>query len=115
MAAGPDPSLPGEWREIVLHRRADAPEAELYVTLEPSMIGEKDYAAHPSFARLGICTRREDGVLLVRRLARGALPEQYLALFPPAAADVSCRTRAGRASASYRRGYVSPRKSPTVG
>ncbi len=80
VAAGPDPSLPGEWREIVLHRRADAPEAELYVTLEPSMIGEKDYAAHPSFARLGICTRREDGVLLVRRLARGALPEQYLAL-----------------------------------
>ena len=89
VAAGTALSLPGEWREITLSRGENAPAAELYLGFAPVLIGRKDYAAHPSFARLGIFTRSEDGALLIRRLARGTQREQYLALCADREADYS--------------------------
>ena len=70
----------GEVRRVVLHREDSAPEAELFFALEPALLPERDRRAHPSFARLGISTREKDGVLLLRRLARGGQRERFLAL-----------------------------------
>lgn len=73
-------SLPGERRMITLRRGENAPEEALFLCFEPSLIGGRDYAAHPSFARLGMFTRSGDGVFTVRRLARGNRGELFLAL-----------------------------------
>ncbi|MBQ3276790.1 MAG: hypothetical protein IJH47_07040, partial [Oscillospiraceae bacterium] len=70
----------GERRSVSVRRGADAPEGELYLNFEPVRLPEKDRRAHPSFARLGLYTREEDGVLLIRRLARGTQPEAWMAV-----------------------------------
>ncbi len=47
---------------------------------QPVLAREADYRAHPAFWRLGLeCTAR-DGRVLLRRLARGSLPELWLCL-----------------------------------
>ena len=44
------------------------------------LLGARDYAAHPAFARLGLCTSVRSGVLIVYRAPRGNQSAQYLAL-----------------------------------
>ncbi|MBR6115227.1 MAG: hypothetical protein IKQ10_08635 [Oscillospiraceae bacterium] len=89
VSAGTSASLPGEWRQIVLRRPADPPAEELYLGLEPVLMDSKDYRAHPSFARLGVFTRSENGVLCVRRLPRNGRKELFLALAADREAEFS--------------------------
>ena len=44
------------------------------------LLDTRDYAAHPAFARLGLCTSVRSGVLIVYRAPRGNQSAQYLAL-----------------------------------
>jgi len=80
LSAGVSTGHSGEWRRLTLRRAHGTAEGELYLSFEPVLLPDKDYRAHPSFARLGLFTQARDGVLSVRRLARGGQGEQYLAL-----------------------------------
>ena len=44
------------------------------------LLDTRDYAAHPAFSRLGLCTSVRSGVLIVYRAPRGNQSAQYLAL-----------------------------------
>lgn len=70
---------PGELRRLSLRSESAAPDAVI-IGFEPVLLGARDYAAHPAFARLGLCTSIEDGVLIVYRAPRGSQSAQYLAL-----------------------------------
>ena len=70
---------PGELRRLCLRSGSAAPEAVIF-GFEPVLLGARDYAAHPAFARLGLCTSIENGVLIVYRAPRGSQSAQYLAL-----------------------------------
>lgn len=81
-------TAPGERRSLTL-RRKDPGTEFLCLGFEPVLLGEKDYAAHPAFARLGLCTSVKDGVLTVYRAPRGAQGAQYLSLACSAEAEYS--------------------------
>ena len=60
--------------------REGAPDAVIF-GFEPVLLDTRDYAAHPAFARLGLCTSVRSGVLIVNhRAPRGNQSAQYLAL-----------------------------------
>lgn len=80
VTVGVGDSEPGELRRVMLLRDAPAEDDALYMAFEPVLLPEKDERAHPSFARLGLFTAVSNGVLTVRRLARGTQAEQFLAL-----------------------------------
>ncbi len=70
---------PGELRRLSLRSGSAWPHAVIF-GFEPVLLGARDYAAHPAFARLGLCTSVKDGVLTVYRAPRGSRGAQYLAL-----------------------------------
>ncbi len=72
-------AYPGELRRLRLRSGSAVPDAVIF-GLEPVLLGARDYAAHPAFARLGLCTSVKDGVLIVYRAPRGSQSAQYLAL-----------------------------------
>ena len=88
VTAGVAPSG-GEWRRVTLRRGENPGSEALYFSLEPVLIPEKDYRAHPSFGRLGLYTREREGTLSVRRLSRGSQSERYMALACDRAAEYS--------------------------
>ena len=91
-------AYPGEHRRVTLRRGPGAPEERLILGFEPVMLPERDYAAQPSFGRLGLFTRVTEDVLTVRRLPRGGAREQYMALAcsVPAAFSSDFRAFPGR-------------------
>ena len=72
-------AYPGELRRLRLRSGKTAPDAVIF-GFEPVLLGARDYAAHPAFARLGLCTSVKDGVLIAYRAPRGNQSAQYLAL-----------------------------------
>ena len=80
VTAAVSPAHPGEWRQLRIHRDEDATEEQLFLALEPTLTGAGDHRAHPSFARLGIRTGVQDGVLWACRLPRGKQGARFLAL-----------------------------------
>ncbi len=70
---------PGELRRLRLRSGKAAPDAVIF-GFEPVLLDTRDYAAHPAFARLGLCTSVRSGVLIVYRAPRGNQSAQYLAL-----------------------------------
>ncbi len=72
-------AYPGELRRLRLRSGSAAPDAVIF-GFEPVLLDTRDYAAHPAFARLGLCTTVKDGVLIVYRAPRGKQSAQYLAL-----------------------------------
>ena len=81
-------TYPGELRRLTLRSESAAPEKVIF-GFEPVLLGARDYAAHPAFARLGLCTFVKDGVLIVYRAPRGSQSAQYLALACAPEADFS--------------------------
>ena len=69
----------GELRRLRLRSGKAAPDAVIF-GFEPVLLDTQDYAAHPAFARLGLCTSVRSGVLIVYRAPRGNQSAQYLAL-----------------------------------
>ncbi|MCD8088324.1 MAG: hypothetical protein LUE22_07035 [Oscillospiraceae bacterium] len=68
----------GECGEL---RRVTGPTGgRLEIRFEPVLARESDYAAHPAFWRLGLEVLGRSGSVLVRRLARGSLPEVWLCM-----------------------------------
>ena len=68
----------GEMGEL---RRVTGPAGgRLELRFEPVLARRSDYEAHPSFWRLGLQCLSRDGSVLIRRLARGELPELWLCL-----------------------------------
>ncbi|MCD8117839.1 MAG: hypothetical protein LUE21_12180 [Oscillospiraceae bacterium] len=68
----------GEQGEL---RRITGPSGgQLEIRFEPVLARESDYVAHPAFWRLGLEVLGRSGSVLVRRLARGSLPEVWLCL-----------------------------------
>lgn len=62
-------------------RRITGPSGgKLTVRFEPVLARQNDFAAHPAFWRLGLEVTARRGTVLVRRLARGDLPEMWLCL-----------------------------------
>ncbi len=62
-------------------RRITGPsEGKLTVRFEPVLARQSDHEAHPAFWRLGLEITAHRGAVLVRRLARGDLPEMWLCL-----------------------------------
>ena len=57
-------TYPGELRRLRLRSGKTAPDAVIF-GFEPVLLGARDYAAHPAFARLGLCTSVRSGVLIV--------------------------------------------------
>ena len=72
-------AYPGELRRLRLRSGKAAPDAVIF-GFEPVLLDTRDYAAHPAFARLGLCTSVRSGVLIVYRAPRGNQSAQYLAL-----------------------------------
>ena len=72
-------AYPGELRRLRLRSGKTAPDAVIF-GFEPVLLDTRDYAAHPAFARLGLCTSVRSGVLIVYRAPRGNQSAQYLAL-----------------------------------
>ncbi len=72
-------AYPGELRRLRLCSGKTAPDAVIF-GFEPVLLDTRDYAAHPAFARLGLCTSVRSGVLIVYRAPRGNQSAQYLAL-----------------------------------
>ena len=107
-------AYPGELRRLRLRSRKAAPDAVIF-GFEPVLLDTRDYAAHPAFARLGLCTSVRSGVLIVYRAPRGNQSAQYLALacsgrrvfpptsgsFPPAAAAGEFRENTGWQNEPY--------------
>ncbi len=56
------------------------PGAVVELRLEPVLARLTDWEAHPAFWTLGLECLARDGLVLVRRLARGSLPELWLCL-----------------------------------
>ena len=65
--------------------------SRLDIRFEPVLARTADYEAHPAFWHLGLECRAREGTVLVRRLARGSLPELWLCL----RATVPLRVREG--------------------
>ena len=75
-------------------RRVTGPSGgRLTVRFEPVLAPRADHAAHPAFWRLGLEVTVHRGVILVRRLARGSVPEAWLCL--AATIDLSLASGAG--------------------
>ncbi len=73
-------------------RRVTGPSGgKLTLRFEPVLAKQNDFAAHPAFWRLGLEVTAHRGAVLVRRLARGELPEVWLCL----AATVDLRVVSG--------------------
>ena len=73
-------------------RRVTGPSGgKLSVRFEPVLARPDDFAAHPAFWRLGLEVTAHRGMIFVRRLARGTIPESWLCL----AATVDLRLAAG--------------------
>ncbi len=75
-------------------RRVTGPSGgKLTLRFEPVLAPEGDFYAHPAFWRLGLEASVRHGAVLIRRLARGDLPECWLCL--AATADLTIRRGAG--------------------
>lgn len=61
-------------------RVAAAGKSLLQIRFEPVLARRADYEAHPAFWRLGLEVRIQEGLVTVRRLQRGTLPECWLCL-----------------------------------
>ena len=62
-------------------RRITGPSGgKLTLRFEPVLARQNDFEAHPAFWRLGLEITAHRGTVLVRRLARGDLPEMWLCL-----------------------------------
>ena len=70
----------GELRRVTLEALGEAQALELCFSFAPALCKDSDYRSHPAFYGLGIQTSLKDGTLLIRRLARGKLPELWLCL-----------------------------------
>ena len=68
----------GEFGEL---RRICGPsQGHMTVRFRPVLARKEDYAAHPAFWSLGLQVISRGGVVFVRRLSRGSLPELWLCL-----------------------------------
>ncbi len=79
----------GERRSVTLRAADGSVSGELFCLLEPCLAPDDDYVNHPSYSRLGLHAELRDGVLLWKRLPRGAAPALYMALACSADAEFS--------------------------
>lgn len=95
---------PAELRRITIWKKSGAgfPEepASLEFSFSPILTPERDYRAHPAFAKLGLSAKIHDGALVIRRLARGRAKEMYMCLACDAPAVFCSAPGAGTARAS---------------
>ena len=87
----------GELRTVTL-RDGEGGEASLCLVFEPVLAPPEDARSHPAYWRLGLEAVQRDGMLLIRRLARGGVPETWMAL----ACSRPMHVTAGRAAVSPR-------------
>ncbi|MEG1908114.1 MAG: glucoamylase family protein [Oscillospiraceae bacterium] len=85
----------GEKRIISVNpKTAIEQNCELLVMFEPVLAPYNDYVNHPAFYRLGLHAKRLGDTLIIRRLKRGTLPEQFLCLAASAPMELSARREA---------------------
>lgn len=97
----------GEVRIVEIRPRA-ALRGELTLEFEPSLAREADWASHPAYWRLGLTAKVRDGMLLIRRLARGGMGGCWLCV----ACDAPAEWRAnldGEPLGALSRPYVTAR------
>lgn len=90
----------GELRFVELQAREDLGAAELELSFEPVLARHQDYVNHPAYWRLGMLAYEEGGFLLLRRLPRGSVREQWLCIGCDRRIGFSADRRGGTATLS---------------
>jgi len=81
----------GEKRVVTLRASGEAQSCELVAVFKPVLAKLADYESHPAFYGLGLQAEQRGSSLLLRRLARGALPKTYLCFASTQPAEFSAR------------------------
>ena len=80
-----------EKRVFTLRSAGEARTCELIVVFKPVLARLADFQSHPAFYGLGLHAAQRGNALVLRRLARGSLPETYLCLAATQSAEFSAR------------------------
>lgn len=84
-------TLNGEKRVVRLSNTGESGNCELITVFKPVLAKLVDYNSHPAFFGLGLYAEQRGASLLLRRLARGKLPESFLCFASTQPAEFSAR------------------------